>query len=140
MLQQPPHPLELVPVLVRTHAVAVREVRRLNADSVHRGRDEAGLRIVVVRAHPDLHILRFGPAQDRDTVVRLLSVDRCVIADVPYLVEWEGVIDDLELLEAKDVRLERAQPGKDPFVPGLDGVDVPSHDFHGTGQSPSTIR
>jgi hypothetical protein len=129
---QPPQPLQLVGPLVRADLAAVRDVDAHYVHPAHPGRHEPSLEVVASVTEAALDLLGLGAGEDGDAVVSPLRVDGRVVAEGPELVEGEGLVRDLELLEAKDVGTGRREPPQQAALARPDRVDVPRRELHGT--------
>ncbi len=99
-------PLQLVGPLVRAHLASIRDVGAGHVHPGHLRGDEPGLSVVAVVAEAPLHVLHLEPepGQDGDPVVGLLAVDRRLVSRRAQGLEGEGLVHDLQLLEADHVR------------------------------------
>src|SRR5262245_30957070 len=97
---QAPQPGELVGPLLGADHLAVRHVDRRDAYPRDARGDEARLRVVVAVAETALHLAEPRARQDRDAVVRPLTVHRRFVTEGAQRVEGELGVLDLQLLEA----------------------------------------
>ena len=108
---------------------AVRHVHRKDPDAAARRRDGARLAGAgsPARRPRRPHVVEAGARQDRDAVPCPRRERDRVAAIRERVAEQlgEGVVRELRLLQADDVRLAFVQPRQQPREPLLDRVDVP---------------
>ena len=63
-------------------------------------------------------------------------MDGGVVAESLERKEGEGVVRDLQLLQAQHVRLVLPEPAEEPLLARADRVDVPGRELHQTIQPP----
>jgi len=124
-------PAQLVLELVRAHRLAVWEVAAHDAHTIDGGGDDALL--LVLEAGDVAHhagLVDRLRAQDGDAVVGLLADEDGVVAGGLELGDREGLVLELELLQAERVGLVGGEPVEDLRQANLERVDVPGGDLH----------
>ena len=92
--------------------------------------DDAALRIVGQGGQTDVYVLRFAAADDGDAVVGFLSAPNAVPAHHLQGGGGKFVLVELEFLQNEDIGLMVGKPVLHLRQAHVEGIDVPSSDFH----------
>ena len=101
-----------------------------DAHAVDGGSDDAALRVVGQGGQAGVYVLRFAAADDGDAVVGFLAAPNAVPAHHLQGGGGEFVLVELEFLQGEDVGLMVGQPVLHLRQAHVEGIDVPSRDFH----------
>src|SRR5262249_27297819 len=135
--REAPHPRELIGELVGADGIAVGQIEVADAHhttlSGHAHLNVTRMTVAVVAgqaAHGDFVERALG--ENGDAVEALLPVHGDVIAVLLEGRAWKGLAGRLDLLQAEDVRGRLLDPRQGDLESGLDAVDVPGGDLHGS--------
>ena len=101
-----------------------------DAHAVDGGGDDAALQVVGQGGQAGVYVLRFAAADDGDAVVGFLAAPNAVPAHHLQGGGGEFVLVELEFLQNEDIGLMVGQPVLHLRQAHVEGIDVPSRDFH----------
>ena len=134
---QPVHPAELVGELLGVDRIAVGQVDAADPDHAALDRehalDQPRLLVGIVAGQAARHLVEAELGEDGDAVPALLAEGLDIVAQRLDLGAREALVDRLDLLQADDVgRCPASASVEQHALAGLDAVDVPGGDAHGS--------
>jgi hypothetical protein len=138
VLAQPLHPGELIVELLGADRIAVGKIEAADDKAAHLRFDIAALQVLRIAGQAKAAQLRSQPLvgsrrEDRHAVEALLPVPEAVIAGGADILDRQGLVGALDLLEAQDIRLLFLEIFDEPRQPGADAVEVVGDELHGCG-------
>ena len=135
-IPEPCVPLHLVIVSGRTDRLSVRRIDRIHPHRSDRRRDHPRLRIFLFVAHRRPRFSRLDLRNDRDAVIRFLSMKDGVISGRLQIEDRKLVVGAFRFLKADHIGLSCRQPVNKTILPPAQRIDVPRYNSHSSSSTP----